>query len=61
MERWMDIRRQRLDKVGQQITIGYFFFNTLDQNHKSAVEIVLQSGDGHRRVTGRERKRGKFL
>lgn len=49
MERWMDVRRQRLDRVGQQVTIAYFF-NTLDQNHKSAIEIVLQTRDGHRKA-----------
>ena len=60
MERWMDTRQQGLDEVGQQITIAYFLFNTLGPNHKSAVEIVLHSRDGHGRATRRERKKGEI-
>lgn len=56
MERWMDIRRQRLDEVRQQIAIDYFF-NTMDPNHKSAIEIILHTTDGRGRMTGRERKK----
>lgn len=40
-----------------QITVAYFL-NILDQNHKGAIEIVLQTRDEHQRATGRERRRG---